>query len=114
MSPDDFKILFNDWPYGITPEIKHIVVWSKVPIPDQKPEGHLTPGSAALIESFVQRTFVDKLTAAGILNPQDCVLWFRNWSGLQSVPGLEHIHLFIRNAPQHLLDDWTGGRRIEA
>lgn len=106
--PDDFKILHNDWPYGISPEITHIVVWSKVPIPDQKPEGYLTPESTALIRDFVQRTFIDKLAAYGIDDPQDCVLWFRNWTGLQSVRGLEHIHLFVRNAPEEVLEEWTG------
>lgn len=107
-NPDDYKILLNDWPYGISPEISHIVVWSKVPIAVQKPEGYLTPESTALIEAFVQRTFIDRLYAIGIAEPQDCVLWFRNWTGLQSVRGLEHIHLFVRNVSQKLLKEWSG------
>lgn len=110
-NPNDFKILLNDWPYGIAPDITHVVVWSKVPIPDQKPEGYLTTESATLISDFVQRTFVERLAAAGIDNPRDRVLWFRNWTGLQSVRGLEHIHLFLRNVSPDLLEEWTGSRK---
>lgn len=28
-NPADYKILFNDWPYGIDPQIIHLVVWTK-------------------------------------------------------------------------------------
>jgi len=107
-NPNDFKILLNDWPYGISPEITHIVVWSKVPVPVQKPEGYLTPKSAALIMDFVQRTFIERLAAFGVDDPQNRVLWFRNWTGLQSVRGLEHVHICVRNAPEELLEEWTG------
>ncbi|KAK4694265.1 hypothetical protein P7C71_g3289, partial [Lecanoromycetidae sp. Uapishka_2] len=114
IDPSDFKILLNDWPYGISSEITHMIVWSKVPIPDQKPDGYLTPESAALIRDFVQRTFIDRLAAAGVEHPEDCVLWFRNWTGLQSVPGLEHIHICVRNAPHGLLEEWTGSQKSES
>ena len=106
-SASDYKILPNDWPYGISPDISHLVVWSKVRIPDQKPEGYLTPESTALVQDFVQRTFIDRLVSAQ-LAPDD-VLWFRNWTGLQSVRGLEHIHVLVRDAPKDLLDEWIRG-----
>ncbi len=111
-NPNDFKILLNDWPYGISPEVTHIVVWSKVPIPVQKPEGYLTPESTALIMDFVQRTFIERLAVVGVDNPQNRVLWFRNWTGLQSVRGLEHVHICVRNAPEELLEEWTGRRKL--
>lgn len=116
--PTDYKILLNDWPYGFSPDVTHIVVWSKVRLPEQKPEGHLTPESAALIEGFVQRTFVEPLSSyrskegvAGDSDHQhDRVLWFRNWTGLQSVRGLEHVHVLVRDAPKDLLYWWVGDR----
>lgn len=117
--PTDYKILLNDWPYGFTLDVTHIVVWSKVRIPEQKPDGYLTPESTALVEAFVRRTFVEppssyrvKLGVAGDFDAgmKDCVLWFRNWTGLQSVRGLEHVHVLVRDAPKILLDRWVGNR----
>lgn len=114
----DYKILLNDWPYGFTRDVTHIIAWSKIRLPEQKPEGYLTPESTALVEGFVQRTFVEPLAsywskqgaAREIDNVNDCVLWFRNWTGLQSVRGLEHVHVLVRNAPQDLLNSWVGNR----
>lgn len=103
---NDFKILLNDWPYGVSPGITHLIVWSKVRIPDQKPEGYLTPESTALVRQFVRETFVDRLAANGTENAEDRVLWFRNWTGLQSVRGLEHVHVLVRDAPKDLLQAW--------
>lgn len=116
--PSDYKILLNDWPYGFTADVTHIVVWSKVRIPEQKSEGYLTPESIALVEGFVQRTFVELLGSyrskqgvAGASDPANKrVLWFRNWTGLQSVRGLEHVHVLVRDAPKDLLDWWVGDR----
>ena len=113
--PNDYKILLNDWPYGFTSDVTHIVVWSKVRIPEQKPEGYLTPESVILVEAFVQRTFVETLNSYQLkqgLNGDfaagdDRVLGFRNWTGLQSVLGLEHLHVLVRNAPKFLLDRWA-------
>ena len=114
-NPSDYKTLLNDWPYGFTSDVTHIVVWSKVRIPEQKPEGHLAPESAALVEAFVQRTFVEPLNSyrlkQGVNGDPDAgndrVLWFRNWTGLQSVRGLEHVHVLVRDVPKVLLDWWT-------
>lgn len=111
---EDYKILLNDWPYGINPNITHLIVWSKVRIPDQKPEGYLTPESTALVEGFVKRVFIDKLTAGGVDIAKDKVLWFRNWTGLQSVRGLEHVHVLVRNAPEAVLADWMNSDKINA
>ncbi|KAL9074727.1 MAG: hypothetical protein Q9161_002096 [Pseudevernia consocians] len=116
--PSDYKILLNDWPYGFTPDVTHIVVWSKVRIPEQKPEGYLTPESAALVEGFVHKTFVEPLgsyrSKQGVAGERetgdDRVLWFRNWTGLQSVRGLDHVHVLVRDAPKSLLDWWIENR----
>ena len=103
---EDYKVLLNDWPYGIDSNIAHLIVWSKVRLQDQEPDGYLTPESTALVQDFVQRAFLDKLAAAGDGNPEDKVLWFRNWTGLQSVKGLEHVHVLVRDAPKDLIAGW--------
>lgn len=110
-STKDYKILLNDWPYGVSPGIKHLVVWLKTPIPAQLPEGYLTPASTKLIDDFVQRMFVDPLLNAG--GGEDRVQWFKNWVGLQSVRGLDHFHVLVRDAPMELLDEWIEGRALQ-
>jgi hypothetical protein len=29
--PSDYRVLTNDWPYGLTPDITHLVVWLRTP-----------------------------------------------------------------------------------
>lgn len=110
-SRKDYKILLNDWPYGISPNITHIVVWLKTPIPVQQPDGYLTSESAEVIQKFVQETFVDPLVRIG--QGKNQVQWFKNWVGLQSVRGLDHFHVLVRDAPRELLDQWIEGGVLE-
>lgn len=61
---DDFKILFNDWPYGIDRRIVHLVVWTKSELED-------TAETEAEIEQFIARTFLpevakDKVSGASL------------------------------------------------
>lgn len=53
----DFKILCNDWPYGLDDRIVHLVVWTKFPLPEDPATGDLTDSARAAIEAFVQQTF---------------------------------------------------------
>lgn len=106
--PADYKILRNDWPYGLAKGIAHIVVWSRTPIPVQDENGVITSESHALIEDFVQRTFVDRLAKDGVEDPKSHVLWFKNYTALQSVRGLEHVHVLVRDVPDQYLHEWTG------
>ncbi|KAF4619003.1 hypothetical protein G7Y89_g14845 [Cudoniella acicularis] len=104
---DDYKILINDWPYGFTKDITHIVVWSKTPIPTDEETGDLTSESRKILQEFVDRTFVDRLDGS-----HERVLWFKNWVKLQSVRALEHMHVLVRNASEEDLEHWTG-RKLE-
>ncbi|KAJ5773816.1 hypothetical protein N7457_008712 [Penicillium paradoxum] len=108
--PEDYKILRNDWPYGLGPGISHLVVWLRTPIPVQSGEGHLTDESRELINSFVRKTFVDRLAKdpQAFSDPDSHVLWFKNWVGLQSVRELEHVHILVRDVPEDILFEWSG------
>ncbi|QMW42418.1 hypothetical protein G4B11_005742 [Aspergillus flavus] len=108
--PADYKILRNDWPYGVTPDINHLVVWLRTPVPVKPENGDVTDESRALIEDFVQRTFVARLAQEGkrFADPKEHVLWFKNWTALQSVRSLEHMHVLVRGVPEHILREWTG------
>ncbi|KAF7536070.1 hypothetical protein G7054_g4826 [Neopestalotiopsis clavispora] len=105
--PSDYQVLLNDWPYGLTSDITHIVVWSRTPIKTDAQTGDMTPESRSTIQDFVQRFFIDRLGPGG----EDRVLWFKNWVALQSVPALEHIHLMVKDVGQDILDEWT--RKID-
>ncbi|KAH6604222.1 hypothetical protein Trco_007668 [Trichoderma cornu-damae] len=102
----DYKVLLNDWPYGLEPGITHIVVWSRTPIPTDPETGDLTAESRARVESFVKTYFVDALGSGG----EQKVLWFKNWVALQSVRTLEHFHVLVRDVDDDVLQRWTGER----
>ena len=101
--PSDFRVLHNDWPYALSPGINHIVVWLRTVIPTDPETGDMTPESRAIVESFIQRYFVDSLGPGG----DGQVMWFKNWVALQSVRSLEHIHVLVRDIDQKTLDKWT-------
>ncbi|KAK6358450.1 hypothetical protein TWF730_007783 [Orbilia blumenaviensis] len=87
---EDTKILLNDWPYGLSPGITHIVVWTKAEIPVDPTSGDVTDESRRLIVEYVNKVFVTQL---GL--PKEKVLWFKNWAALQSVRTVEHIHVLV-------------------
>ena len=103
---EDYKILRNDWPYGIDKDITHIVVWLKMRIPVEQQEGYLTLESRRALEDFVRVTFVQTLINNGI-EAEDRVRWFKNWTGLQSIRGLEHFHVLVKDVPENIIDTWT-------
>lgn len=103
----DYKILYNDWPYGFTPDITHLVVWLKTPLTICKEYGEMTADSRALVTKFVEKTFFQRMQDEGA--GADSVLYFKNVPKLQSVGALEHFHVLLRGAKQELLDEWTEG-----
>ncbi|KAK2756693.1 hypothetical protein FQN54_005139 [Arachnomyces sp. PD_36] len=117
--PDDYRILRNDWPYGFTPDIVHLVVWLKTPIETDPVTGVITEASHALIDKFVKWKFVERLRRlqedkdkSDTDDVSDRVLWCKNWTALQSVRSLEHIHVFVRNVPDEVIVEWTGDKGL--
>lgn len=102
-NPSDYKILVNDWPYAFTPDLTHVVVWSKTPIATDPTTGDVTDQSRKIIEDFVEGAFIKRLGA-------DRVVWFKNWVALQSVRALEHIHVIVRDASEDDLRSWTSSK----
>ncbi|KAI0115147.1 hypothetical protein F4814DRAFT_308426 [Daldinia grandis] len=101
--PSDYRVLINDWPYGMMPNMTHIVVWSRTTIPTDPETGDMTAESRDTVKDFVKSFFIDKLGPGG----DDKVLWFKNWVALQSVRALEHIHIIVRDVDKATLDKWT-------
>lgn len=64
------KVLYNDWPYGLEPEIVHLVVWTKFGLDEDPDTGDLTAEMRRQIDEYVDRTFrsrvpPDQVCAAG-------------------------------------------------
>jgi len=93
----DYKILFNDWPYGLDERIKHLVVWVKFEIPTDpaSPDGELTSEARKEIDGFVDRVFVKKCG-------QENVIWFKNWTSLKSIHAVEHIHVMLYDPDKYV------------
>ncbi|KAK1809587.1 hypothetical protein LTR12_016037, partial [Friedmanniomyces endolithicus] len=103
----DYAILPNDWPYSFTPDITHLLVWTKTPIAtDDSEGGDVTAESRRLIDEFVQKTFAAGLGEGG----GERVLWFKNWTGLQSVRALDHVHVLVRGVDEGVLGAWLERR----
>ena len=106
-SPSDYKVFRNDWPYGsFGTDITHLIVWSKSRIPTTD-TGLVAPESTALIDAFVEALFVNRL-ARDDSPAGERVLWFKNGGALQSVRGLEHIHVLGRGVADTIIEEWTG------
>ncbi|KAK5121555.1 hypothetical protein LTR85_004727 [Meristemomyces frigidus] len=106
--PTDYKILWNDWPYGIDTDITHLVVWTKFVFEVDPITGDITPSVRSAIEAFVRQQFCDP-EQGGLDRSQ--VIWFKNWSSLRSVDAIEHCHVMLHQARRELVDKITNGDR---
>ena len=109
-SDSDWKTLPNDWPYGLTPGITHLIVWLKNRLEPEPTKGDMTPKARAQVEEFVQNTFIKP--TKDLPGPDEKILWFKNWTALQSVPGMDHIHIMIRDVPEDVIHRWTEGEKV--
>lgn len=58
---DDIKILRNDWPYGIAPEIVHLVVWTKFELEADPVTDDVTDQARKEIDDFVREKFTKRV-----------------------------------------------------
>ncbi|OHE90670.1 hypothetical protein CORC01_14031 [Colletotrichum orchidophilum] len=98
----DFKILYNDWPYGIDGRIVHLVVWTKFELEENPATGDLTERAREDIDQFVDRTFRAR-TKPGT------VIWFKNWRSLKSVHAVEHFHAMLFDPDPAFIREITNG-----
>jgi hypothetical protein len=103
--PADYRILVNDWPYGLAPGIRHLIVWLKTRLQSEPTKGDMTAESRRQVEDFIQSKFIDRV--CDLPGPEEKVIWFKNWTALQSVPGMEHVHVLVRDVPQDVIMEWT-------
>lgn len=109
--PRDYKVLLNDWPYGFEPGVVHLLVWTKTPIAVDEERGDVTTESRELIERFVETLFVSRVAERCGLERGEAwkrVMWFKNWESLQSVRGVPHVHVLVKDVPEGLIGEWLG------
>lgn len=94
--------MYNDWPYGIDPNIIHLVVWTKFELDEDAVTGLSTPESHRQIDDFVARTFCTKMRPAN-------VAWFKNWKSLKSVHAVEHFHVMLYDPDPEFIKEITNG-----
>ncbi|KAL2877752.1 hypothetical protein SGCOL_006914 [Colletotrichum sp. CLE4] len=98
----DYRILHNDWPYGIDARIVHLVVWTKFELEENPATGDLTERARGEIDRFVEGTFRAR-TKAGT------VIWFKNWRSLKSVHAVEHFHVMLFDPDPAFIREITNG-----
>ncbi|CAK4034361.1 Hypothetical predicted protein [Lecanosticta acicola] len=100
--PSEYKILYNDWPYGVDERIVHLVVWTKFELPaDPRSElGDMSPETRQLVNDWVNETFTSKCG-------QENVIWFKNWAGLKSIHAVEHFHVMLFNPDMDFVREIT-------
>jgi len=106
----DYRVMPNDWPYGLDQGITHLIVWLKPRLEVEPPRGDLTTRAHAQVEAFIHEHFVQPVKE--LTGGTDNVIWFKNWVSLQSVPGIDHVHVLLKNVSQDVIDRWwTEGER---
>ncbi|TLS20235.1 uncharacterized protein PpBr36_11490 [Pyricularia pennisetigena] len=101
-NPIDYKILRNDWPYGIDERIVHLVVWTRFELPEDAATGDLTDEARRQIDQFVNKTFSPHM-------PPDQYIWFKNWKSLKSVQAVEHFHVMLFEPDPSFISNITNG-----
>jgi len=96
----DYRIIVNDWPYGWTEDIRHICVWLKNSLPVDSVRGAILPEGREMVDKFVRDSIEKRLGVVG----EDKVIWFKNHTIIQSIPGIDHIHVLIRGIDDASID----------
>ncbi|POS70263.1 hypothetical protein DHEL01_v211342 [Diaporthe helianthi] len=92
---EDFRIMMNDWPYGLDERIVHLVVWTKFDLPDDRE-------TEAEVEAFVDKTF-----SPGVCHEKR--IWFKNPPSLKSVHAVEHFHVLLFDPDLDFVQQITKG-----
>lgn len=101
-----FKTQLNDFPYYYEDNVMHLLIWSKIKIPlylndttdidmfDSQNNNFpdTNPSCVKIIDQFLKQTLCDKFN----LKPGKDYVWFLNYSNLQSIKAISHLHVLIR------------------
>lgn len=98
--PTDYKFLVNEYGYDFPKNLIHLCIWFKNFMkPDPKSRiGDISPETKVIVEIGLWRL----LEPIGV--KRDQYVWFKNWTLLQSIRMLSHVHVVILDLPQDQLD----------
>lgn len=97
-----YRITKNDFPYNFEPNVHHLVIWSKIVLPLYKDDSNgatQDPQMHDRIEAFLKHNLQDRLHVS-----KNDYCWFVNYSSLQSIKKISHIHLLIRTDDNELIE----------
>lgn len=102
MQPQHLKVIYNLFPYHFSHDVLHLCVWSKVRIyaDENSPEGDISAETRQVISRYVN----DQFTVPLELDAED-VCWFKNWTSLQSVKAISHIHVLLRGVLRQVVNE---------
>lgn len=98
-----YKVTRNDFPYDFEPSVSHLLVWSKIVLPlyrDDSNGAQQDPDTKDRIDEFFKLNLEDRL---GIQSGDYC--WFVNYSSLQSIRKISHVHLLVKTANKEAIED---------
>lgn len=98
-----YKLTKNDFPYDFPSNVHHLLIWSKIILPlyeDDTDGANQVPETHDRIEEFLRLNLQDDFK----IPPAD-YCWFVNYSSLQSIKKISHIHLLIRTDNTELIED---------
>lgn len=90
---EDTKIIWNDFPYFYAEPVAHVCVWVKFPMEaDPKSSiGDINLEMKRVIERYVVDTF-----CLGLKISRSDVIWWKNYTAIQSIRALPHVHVAVR------------------
>lgn len=98
-----YQVMKNDFPYDFDSNIYHLVLWSKIRLPlynetlTAQVDSHgnnipvMNRATHDKIDAFLKYNLCDRLGVSG-----DNYCWFINYSSLQSIKSISHLHLLLR------------------
>lgn len=98
-----FSVTRNDFPYDFEPNVHHLLVWSKIGLPlyeDDSNGAEQDAETRSRIEEFFRFNLEDR---CGVSRADYC--WFVNYSSLQSIRKISHIHLLVKTRDRELIED---------
>ncbi|QLQ79467.1 hypothetical protein HG537_0C01140 [Torulaspora globosa] len=97
-----YKVTRNDFPYDFEPTVHHLVVWSQIELPIYGKGSEGTQQDVETrnrIEEFFRINLEERW---GVLEDNYC--WFVNYSSLQSIRKISHIHLLVKTSDIELIE----------
>lgn len=94
-----YKLTRNDFPYDFEPDVHHLLIWSKISLPlygDASDECKQDLETHERIEQFLKIN----------LAPFDVdYCWFVNYSALQSIRKISHVHLLVKTTNKEIVEE---------